>query len=89
MHLHFQACLKLQIHELLLILPRIGRHSVILEWKREKKKSGADVTREWAQSEAHTTPIKFKEMQKKGREREDGTVIVGSSSLDYKGRIPS
>jgi carbonic anhydrase len=35
--------------------------------------------REWAESESYTPPIKFEEMQKKGRERKDGTVIVGSS----------
>jgi hypothetical protein len=65
-------------------LPRIGGYAVILEGERGKKKEqNADHTRQWAQSEAHITPINFKEMQKKGREREGGTVIVGSSSLGY------
>jgi len=32
--------------------------------------------REWATSKEYKLPITFKEMQKKGREREDGTVIV-------------
>jgi len=32
--------------------------------------------RQWAESKDYKPPIPFKEMQKKGREREDGTVIV-------------
>jgi hypothetical protein len=33
--------------------------------------------RQWAQSVEYKPPILFEEMQRKGREREDGTVIVG------------
>jgi hypothetical protein len=32
--------------------------------------------REWASSPAYKAPIEFLDMQRKGREREDGTVIV-------------
>lgn len=32
--------------------------------------------KQWAESERYKPPIMFSEMQKKGREREDGTVIV-------------
>jgi hypothetical protein len=32
--------------------------------------------REWAENKDYNAPIPFKEMQKKGREREDGTIIV-------------
>ncbi|CZR54518.1 uncharacterized protein PAC_04402 [Phialocephala subalpina] len=32
--------------------------------------------RKWAEGKDYQAPVKFKEMQKKGRDREDGTVIV-------------
>jgi hypothetical protein len=35
--------------------------------------------RQWAESKDYKPPIPFKEMQKKGRERADGTVIVCKS----------
>jgi len=35
--------------------------------------------RKWALSEGYKSPVKFSEMQKKGREVKDGTVIVGTS----------
>lgn len=33
--------------------------------------------REWAEREDYVPPIRFVDMQRKGRERVDGTVIVG------------
>ncbi|TVY60822.1 hypothetical protein LSUE1_G006395 [Lachnellula suecica] len=37
--------------------------------------------REWARAEGYRAPVKFEEMQRMGREREDGTVIVGAFLL--------
>ena len=35
------------------------------------------IYREWAQSPSYKSPVPFSEMQRKGRKREDGTIIIG------------
>lgn len=40
--------------------------------------TGLGVLREWASSPEYKAPVPFLEMQRRGREMERGTVIVGS-----------
>jgi len=51
------------------------RFPEVVNWKFKEELIRKD--RKWAASPTYTSPIKFLEMQKKGRAREDGTVVVG------------
>lgn len=45
--------------------------------------------RRWAERKGYVPPVPFLEMQKKGRERGDGTVIVGALLFDsFIERLP-